>query len=612
LFSDLQLIRIAVSLAFPSIQQSGARARRQGSGGPIDTALSAPATLARHTMGHNGPLYQGVDKGSFGYRFLATLGWKEGQGLVRFACVFSRTPKSRRCSGSHARARTNREQDPSILTIATPRPPHHSLKSQGATKQGITSHIRVRQKADALGVGAAEAAADRDRPWAAGMVGYDAILSNLKEIRSAGDVKAAAEKKKRRRRGQDDGDDGYESDGETSSSSSSESGSDSDSDSDSESDTSSSDISSSDSDSSSSSGSDSSDSSSNSDSESSSSSSDDSSSSSDSDGGAKTKKKKKGKKSSSPAAPAVRRVTSTTHLGRYGRREASKRVAGYSAEDLAAILGAPPSEAPAVAAAAAARVGTPSSSAPRSASRSSSSSSSSSEDDSGSDSSSSDDSSDSDSDSGGKQHGNGRPAAAATLAPTTPPKDRSAAAALAAADAVDRQRLAPASSTDPDWWHRAGFVRAGRMGASGDAVRPAAEGKDDKARGFTEQDQEDLAGAAQRGRTQGRRGLGVGTGGGGPLKKVAQWEGTKVCFSEGEEGEEEGDGEQQEAAEQEALRLREEAALAAGVVIVLPKKQQKRARQDGEEGGGGGRAAEDKSGRDGGGKTKKKKSKSKH
>lgn len=28
-------------------------------------------------------LYQGVDKGSFGYKLLANLGWQEGQGLVR-------------------------------------------------------------------------------------------------------------------------------------------------------------------------------------------------------------------------------------------------------------------------------------------------------------------------------------------------------------------------------------------------------------------------------------------------------------------------------------------------------------------------------------------------
>lgn len=28
-------------------------------------------------------LYQGVQKGSFGYKMLATMGWKEGQGLVR-------------------------------------------------------------------------------------------------------------------------------------------------------------------------------------------------------------------------------------------------------------------------------------------------------------------------------------------------------------------------------------------------------------------------------------------------------------------------------------------------------------------------------------------------
>jgi hypothetical protein len=59
-------------------------------------------------MGHNGPLYQGVDKASFGYRFLSTLGWKEGQGLVRFPRLMA---KSAQPSPSSTSA-------PAVLSIA--------------------------------------------------------------------------------------------------------------------------------------------------------------------------------------------------------------------------------------------------------------------------------------------------------------------------------------------------------------------------------------------------------------------------------------------------------------------------------------------------------------
>ncbi|KXZ53675.1 hypothetical protein GPECTOR_6g592 [Gonium pectorale] len=78
------------------------------------------------------PLFQGVDKQSAGYKLLASMGWKEGEGL-------------------------------------------------GAKKQGITEHVKVKKKHDAMGVGAAENA-NSQRDWTTGMVSFDRILANLKEV----------------------------------------------------------------------------------------------------------------------------------------------------------------------------------------------------------------------------------------------------------------------------------------------------------------------------------------------------------------------------------------------------------------------------------------------
>ncbi|GIL53485.1 hypothetical protein Vafri_9078 [Volvox africanus] len=78
------------------------------------------------------PLFQGVDKNSAGYRLLSSMGWKEGEGL-------------------------------------------------GAQKQGIKEHVKVKKKHDAMGVGAAESSQNL-RDWTTGMVSFDRILSNLKEV----------------------------------------------------------------------------------------------------------------------------------------------------------------------------------------------------------------------------------------------------------------------------------------------------------------------------------------------------------------------------------------------------------------------------------------------
>ncbi|KAK9863302.1 hypothetical protein WJX84_006056 [Apatococcus fuscideae] len=84
-----------------------------------------------------GKKYQGVEKRSTGYKLLAAMGWKEGEGL-------------------------------------------------GATKQGIKEHVRVRKKADTIGVGLKEAA-EHSKDWKIGMVAFDHVLSALKEVRAQHD-----------------------------------------------------------------------------------------------------------------------------------------------------------------------------------------------------------------------------------------------------------------------------------------------------------------------------------------------------------------------------------------------------------------------------------------
>ncbi|KAG2496381.1 hypothetical protein HYH03_005609 [Edaphochlamys debaryana] len=81
------------------------------------------------------PLFQGVDKNSAGYKLLASMGWREGDGL-------------------------------------------------GAKKQGIKEHVKVKKKHDAMGVGAVENATST-RDWTTGMVSFESILANLKEVTAA-------------------------------------------------------------------------------------------------------------------------------------------------------------------------------------------------------------------------------------------------------------------------------------------------------------------------------------------------------------------------------------------------------------------------------------------
>eukprot|EP00887_Chlorella_sp_A99_P006340 scaffold3.g6340.t1 len=78
--------------------------------------------------------FQGVSKDSAGYRLMASMGWREGEGL-------------------------------------------------GAAKQGIKSHIRVKRQLENYGVGAVEAA-EQARAWTTGMLDFHRVLSNLSEVTS--------------------------------------------------------------------------------------------------------------------------------------------------------------------------------------------------------------------------------------------------------------------------------------------------------------------------------------------------------------------------------------------------------------------------------------------
>jgi hypothetical protein len=74
--------------------------------------------------------FQGVHKQSTGYKMLAALGWKEGEGLVCMRTLlwpYGALP----CSCTEQCARV-----------------------QGAMKQGITEHVRVKKVHEKTGVGA--------------------------------------------------------------------------------------------------------------------------------------------------------------------------------------------------------------------------------------------------------------------------------------------------------------------------------------------------------------------------------------------------------------------------------------------------------------------------
>ncbi|GMH32845.1 hypothetical protein BSKO_00679 [Bryopsis sp. KO-2023] len=193
----------------------------------------SPSQLA--VEGHT---YQGVHKGSAGYKLLSSMGWKEGEGL-------------------------------------------------GANGQGIVEHIKVKKKADSLGVGT-EKAMKKNEDWLLNMSVFDKMLAGLKEVKasdgapseksrdsSAEKVDGKKSKKKRK---------ASKSDSESLPNKSSEK---------------------------------------------------------------KRKKKKKGEKASEEEGsegeaaspqPLVKKKA-VSHVGRFRRREAAKIVKNYSSTDLAAILG---------------------------------------------------------------------------------------------------------------------------------------------------------------------------------------------------------------------------------------------------------------------------------
>ncbi|EFJ47248.1 hypothetical protein VOLCADRAFT_105212 [Volvox carteri f. nagariensis] len=216
------------------------------------TAMASPLVSA--------PLFQGVDKNSAGYKLLSSMGWREGEGL-------------------------------------------------GAQKQGIKEHVKVKKKHDAMGVGAAENAQTL-REWTTGMVSFDRILSNLKEVtarrptnhdKSSSSGSSDDEPAEKPKAEQGRATDKKKAKGAKRKRASSSSDSDAGSSSSSESDTSA------------------------------------------DEGDAKTKGGKAAAASigatAAASAAAVKRLKLASHVGRYSKRERAKFVKNYSASDLDAILG---------------------------------------------------------------------------------------------------------------------------------------------------------------------------------------------------------------------------------------------------------------------------------
>ena len=77
--------------------------------------------------------YQGVEKHSSGFKLLASMGWKEGEGLVRYST-------------------SDTEYWLAALTCVgnAPQPP---FSVQGPKRQGMKQHIKVRKNVENAGIG---------------------------------------------------------------------------------------------------------------------------------------------------------------------------------------------------------------------------------------------------------------------------------------------------------------------------------------------------------------------------------------------------------------------------------------------------------------------------
>ena len=78
--------------------------------------------------------YQGVEKHSSGFKLLASMGWKEGEGLVR-------------CSTSGIAYWL------AALTISVRNVSQPPEFVQGAKRQGLKQHIKVRKNVENAGIG---------------------------------------------------------------------------------------------------------------------------------------------------------------------------------------------------------------------------------------------------------------------------------------------------------------------------------------------------------------------------------------------------------------------------------------------------------------------------
>lgn len=109
-------------------------------------------------------VYQGIERDSMAYKLMSSMGWQEGDGLVRTHCLLMAL-RLRIC----------------LTLVYRHFRRIHVFLFQGAQKQGINVHVKAHKKFDTKGVGMKEQAA-RMQDWTLDMCKFSAVLKGLKEI----------------------------------------------------------------------------------------------------------------------------------------------------------------------------------------------------------------------------------------------------------------------------------------------------------------------------------------------------------------------------------------------------------------------------------------------